>query len=146
MTKILLAVFFSIVTVTHLLGQESRKLRLLVTDSESWQVTGAVVQNEESATGGSSGGARPQTAEIFKTVMNECPQVIATSNQERADYVLLLEHEGGKSIINRDNKFVLFDSQGDALRSGSTRSLGNAVKDACAILLADWGSMPESVD
>ncbi|HZS04952.1 MAG TPA: hypothetical protein VFD58_08970 [Blastocatellia bacterium] len=59
-------------------------------------------------------------------------------NREKADYIVLPEHEGGKSAIKKDNKFALFNRDGDAIRSGSTRSLGNAVKDACAALKKDW--------
>jgi hypothetical protein len=58
--------------------------------------------------------------------------------QEGAHYVLLLEHEGGKGAMRRDNKFAVFNRDGDVLKSGSTRTLGNAVKDACAALMQDW--------
>ena len=33
---------------------------------------------------------------------------------------------------------AVFNAEGDAIRSGSTRSLGNAVKEACAAMVADW--------
>jgi hypothetical protein len=45
--------------------------------------------------------------------------------------VVLLDREGGKGLLRRDNKIAVFDREGDLLHSGSTRSLGNAVKDAC---------------
>ena len=61
-------------------------------------------------------------------------------NREKADYVVVLEHDGGKTYIRRDNKFAVFNKGGDAIRSGSTRSLGNAVKDACEALTKDWRS------
>ena len=48
--------------------------------------------------------------------------------KERANYVVILEHEGGKALLSKDNKFVVFRQDGDAIKSGSTRSLGNAVK------------------
>ena len=57
--------------------------------------------------------------------------------QERADYILLLQHEGGKVFVRKDNKYVLFNAEGDALASGSTRSLGNAIKDAGEVLRQD---------
>ena len=41
-------------------------------------------------------------------------------------------------FLRKDNKFVLFDANGDAIASGSTRSLGNAVKDACSAIRQDW--------
>jgi hypothetical protein len=88
--------------------------------------------------GGVRGGAKPQTAEIVKTIHERCPELIVTMKEERADYVLLLQHEGGKIFLRRDNKYVVFDAEGDAIASGSTRSLGNAVEDACDVIGDDW--------
>ncbi len=89
--------------------------------------------------GAFTGGARPQTAEIMKTVGDRCPLVTVTIRADRADYVLLLEHEGGKGWARKDNKYVLFDKEGDMIDAGSTRALGNAVEDACEALLRDVG-------
>ena len=109
----------------------AEKTRVFVTDSNSWEVKGS--SGISDGDGGSSvkGGARPQTAEIIKTFRERCPNVTVTLNKEKADYIVLLEHEGGKDLIRRDNKVVIFDKEGDAIYSGSTRSLGNAVKDSC---------------
>lgn len=52
-------------------------------------------------------------------------------NREKADFVVLLEHEGGKDFIRRDNKVVVTNKDGDVFFTNSTRSLGNAVKDSC---------------
>ena len=81
--------------------------------------------------GRTSGGVRPQTAEIIKTFRERCPDLEATMEKEKADYFIILDHEGGKGIIRNDNKVVVFDSTGTGVYSGSTRSLGNAVKHAC---------------
>jgi len=123
-----------------LMGQEKAKPRILVTDSQSWQMTGGFGGNANGFGGVQTGGARPQTAEIIKTFGERCEQVTVTTNKDRADYVLLLDHEGGKGLVRNDNKFALFNKDGDALKSGSTRSLGNSVKDACEALLKDWKS------
>jgi hypothetical protein len=112
--------------------------RLFVSDSTSWEQSGGFAATKGGAGGFSSGGARPQTAEIIKTVSERCPEVTVTMKPDKANYVLLLEHEGGTIFFQKDNKFALFNGAGDALRSGSTRNLGNAVKDACAALLLDW--------
>jgi hypothetical protein len=113
--------------------------RVFVTDSDSWQMAGGFAAKAGAgAAGATRGGARPQTAEIIKTVNETCKEVTVTMKQENADYVLLLEHEGGKRLLQKDNKFALFDKDGDAIKSGSTRSLGNSVKDACTALLDDW--------
>ena len=88
--------------------------------------------------GATRGGARPQTAEIIKTFGERCPGVIVNNKQEKADYVVLLDHEGGKGLILHDNKVAVFNKDGDSIVSHSTRSLGNAVKDACEAITSDW--------
>lgn len=112
------------------------KPRVFVTDSDSWETSGGFAGGNSGGNGGvagrSSGGARPQTAEIMKTFSERCPGVVVTINRDRADYVVILEHEGGKDLFRRDNKLAVFNKDGDMVLSGSTRSLGNAVKDACA--------------
>ncbi len=119
-------------------AQARRKPRVFVSDSNSWEQSASVLANAQGAVGSSSGGARPQTAEIIKTLSERCPNVTVTLRQDRADYVLLIEHEGGKGLLRRDNKFVVFNKDGDAFRSGSTKTIGSSVKDACAAILGDW--------
>src|ERR1039457_243749 len=114
--------------------QAQDKLRVYVTDSNSWQISGGFGGTDAADAGAIRGGASPQTAEIIKTFGERCPTVVVTSNKEKADYVILLDHEGGKGAARRDNKVVVFAKDGDAVYSGSTRSLGNAVKDACAAI------------
>ncbi len=115
-----------------------KKPRVFVTDSNSWEIMGGFTANRNYAQGGVAGGARPQTAEIIKTLGERCPDCIVTINKDRADYILILEHEGGKGVVRKDNKFALFNKNGDAIKSGSTRSLGNSVKDVCKALTNDW--------
>lgn len=119
-------------------AQEKGKPRVFVTDSQSWQMTGGFGGSSDGVGGAVSGGARPQTAEIIKTFGERCKEAVVTIKKEKADYIVILEHEGGKSFIRKDNKFAIFNGDGDAIRSGSTRSLGNSVKDACEAMLKDW--------
>jgi hypothetical protein len=116
----------------------AEKPRVFVTDSKSWEVSGGVGGTSDGFGGASKGGARPQTAEIIKTFGERCPDAIVNNRQEKADYVVLLDHEGGKELIAHDNKVVVFNKDGDAIMSHSTRVLGNAVKDACSAIAADW--------
>ena len=67
----------------------------------------------------------------MKTFGEHCLACIVTMKKEKADYIVILQHEGGKRIGQRDNKVVVFNREGDSIYSGSTRSLGNSVKDAC---------------
>ncbi len=112
--------------------------RVFISDSQSWQVSGSSGGSSSGFGGHTSGGARPQTAEIIKTFGERCPEVTVNNKQDRSDYVVLLDHEGGKGLALKDNKVAVFNSDGDSIVSHSTRSLGNAVKDACEAIAKDW--------
>lgn len=135
----LAGILLCVILCVSLVASAADKPRVYVTDSKSWEI--------ESGAGGSGGtfgsagkgGARPQTAEIIKTFGERCPDVIVNNKQERADYVVVLEHEGGKSLLKRDNKVAVFNKGGDSIFSKSTRSLGNSVQEACKAITQDWG-------
>jgi len=116
----------------------AEKPRVYVTDSKSWEVSGGFGGTSDGFGGGSGGGDRPQTAEIIKTFGERCPSVVVNNKKEKADYVVLLDHDGGKELVLRDNKVVVFNRDGDSIMSHATRILGNAVKDACAAIVSDW--------
>jgi hypothetical protein len=111
------------------------KIRVYVSDSQSWTASGSWGASNGSGGGSSSAGSRPQTAEIIKTFNQRCPEVIVTSNKDKANYAVILDHEGGKSALAHRNKIVVFNRDGDAIFTDSTRSLGNSVKDACAAIM-----------
>jgi PEGA domain-containing protein len=86
-----------------------------------------------------AGGARPQTAEIIKTFGERCPQVIINNIQAKTDYIVLLDHEGGKGALRHKNKVAVFARvSGDSIVSKSTLSLGGSVQDACEAITKDW--------
>ena len=64
--------------------------------------------------------------------------MIINNKPDKSDYVVLLDHEGGKGLVKRDNKMAVFNKDGDSIVSHSTRSLGNAVKEACDAITSDW--------
>jgi hypothetical protein len=122
--------------------QTQQKPRIFVTDSDSWSISGGFGGTSDGFGGAQSGGARPQTAEIIKTLGERCKDSTVTINKEKADYILILDHEGGKSFVRKDNKFAIFNKAGDAIRSGSTRNLGNSVEKACEAMMKDWQAQP----
>jgi hypothetical protein len=75
-----------------------------------------------------SGGARPQTAEIIKTLNQRCPELTVTNNLSKADFVLTLDHEGGKGLLAHRNKVAVFNRDGDDIFSDSTRELATPSK------------------
>jgi len=116
------------------------KTRVLVTDSQSWESRGGSSAGGNRHGWGSSswfaGGARPQTAEIIKTLNQRCPEITVTNRLDRADFVITLDHEGGKGLLQHHNKIAVFNKDGDVIFSKSTISLGNSVKDACQVMSA----------
>jgi hypothetical protein len=115
------------------------KTRVFVTDSQSWETRGGSSaggnKNGWGASSWMAGGARPQTAEIIKTLNQRCPELTVTNNLSKADFVMTLDHEGGKGLLAHRNKVAVFNRDGDDIFSDSTRELGNSVKDACAAML-----------
>jgi hypothetical protein len=110
------------------LAVAQEKPRVFITDTKSWEVRG------------NAGGARPQTAEVIKTFNEKCSQVTINNKEEKADYVVLVDHEGGKGWYKKDNKVAVFNDNGDSIVSKSTRSLGGSVETACEVITKDWAA------
>ncbi len=133
------AVLFLLAALTALAALAAEKPRVFIAESDSWELSGRGGGVEAVAAGVTRGGARPQTVEIMKTFAQRCPAVSVTLDRDKADYVVLLEHEGGKGSFRRDNKVAVFNQERDMIYSGSTRSLGNAVKNACLTITGPAG-------
>ncbi|MFZ3201492.1 MAG: PEGA domain-containing protein [Candidatus Acidiferrales bacterium] len=122
-----------------------RTIRVYITDSQSWEVRGGWGASGDSGGGYTAGGARPQTAEIIKTFSERCPDLTVTSNKDKANYAVILDHEGGKSLLSHHNKVAVFNRDGDSIFSHSTVSLGDSVKDACVAIRQDVQKNPQSL-
>jgi hypothetical protein len=120
---------------------DSSKPRVFITDSQSWEIVGRSGGAGGAFGGTVQGGARPQTAEVIKTFGERCPQVLINNIQTKADYIVLLDHEGGKSVLRHKNKVAVFARvTGDSIVSKSTLSLGGSVQDACEAINKDWST------
>ena len=115
------------------------KPRVFITDSQSWEVRGASGGSRGRWGGSEAGGARPQTAEIIKTFGERCPGVLVNNIEEKADFIVLLNHEGGKGLLQHKNKVAVFErTSGDTVISKSTISLGGGVQEACDAISKYW--------
>ncbi|MGD1213507.1 MAG: PEGA domain-containing protein [Terriglobales bacterium] len=120
--------------------------RVFITDSESWSVAGSSGGSGGSYGGAMAGGARPQTAEIIKTFGERCPEVKVNNKPEKTDYIVLLDHEGGKGLLRHKNKVAVFNRvSGDSITSKSTLSLGGSVQEACEAITRDWSEHGASI-
>lgn len=119
----------------------AERARVFITDSQSWETAGGGGGSSAGFGGGGSGGARPQTAEIIKTFGERCSDVVTNNIQTKADYVVVLDHEGGKSFFRHRNKVAVFTRvTGDSVMSKSTLSLGASVQEACIAIRKDWAA------
>ncbi|MBZ5648220.1 MAG: PEGA domain-containing protein [Acidobacteriia bacterium] len=115
------------------------KPRVFITDSQSWEMSGHAGGSGGAFGAETHGGARPQTAEIIKTFGERCPQVTINNIQAKVDYIVLLDHEGGKGLLRHKNKVAVFAKQsGDSVMSKSTVSLGGSVQEACGAIQKHW--------
>jgi hypothetical protein len=117
----------------------SDKPRVFVTDSQSWDISSFSGGGPGGGGSMTRGGARPQTAEIVKTFGQRCPEVVTNNIVQKSDYVVVLDHEGGKGFTRHKNKIAVFARvSGDSVMSKSTVSLGGSVQDACEAITKDW--------
>jgi PEGA domain len=124
----------------------SEKARIFITDSQSWELGGGGGGSSAGFGGAGGGGARPQTAEIIKTFSERCPDVTPNDIKAKADYIVILDHEGGKSSFLHRNKVAVFTRvTGDSIVSKSTYSLGASVQEACNAIRKDWAKNSDAI-
>ena len=65
--------------------------------------------------------------------------MIVNNKLSVADYIVVLDHEGGKGALRHKNKVAVFEKlSGDVVMSRSTLSLGGSVQDACEGVTRHW--------
>ena len=110
--------------------------------------------SENVSSNGSGGGGRhwgawgakstidshDESMEVTKDLQKDCPGVMVTINQSAADYVVMLNRESkqNRGLLRSNNQLQVANKAGDILGSNATRTVGNASKDACTLIVADW--------
>ena len=118
----------------------AEKPRVFITESQSMQLSGDAALGEAKGSLAFTGGTSPQNVEVMKTFIQRCPEVIVTSNRDKADYIVRLDREepNPTTPFVRGNKVAIFNKDEDLIYGHSTRLLGNAVKGACAAIRGAW--------
>ena len=82
-------------------------------------------------------GVSPESIEVMKSFLKECPGVTITRNREKADFIVRFDREGPSPVTPfvKGNKVAVFDRKDDLVYSDSARYLSGAVKGACSALL-----------
>jgi hypothetical protein len=122
-------------------ARQDNRPRVFIEETDSWEIESDGIWSSTDkkgrttiSGGGTKGGAKPRTAETMKRFSEQCREVVVTLYKEKADFIVLLEHEGGKDLFNKDNKLAVFNRDGDLVESGSFSRPKKAVEIACGAI------------
>jgi hypothetical protein len=78
--------------------------------------------------------------EVTKDLQKDCAGVIVTLNQPTADYTVILNRESkhNRGLLRTNSQIQVANRLGDILGANATRTVGNASKNACQLILTDW--------
>ena len=78
--------------------------------------------------------------EVTKDLQKNCAGVTLTINESNADYVVMMNRESkqNRGLLRTNSQIQVANRAGDVLGTNATRTVGNAAKDACNMILADW--------
>jgi len=120
------------------------KPRVFVQGKGSQDVTssGAGTGGKHWGSWGSSSTAdsHDEGMEVTKNLQKECSAVIVTLNESNADYTVMLNRESKKNrgLLRTNSQIQVANRLGDVLGTDATHTVGNASKDACQLIMADW--------
>jgi hypothetical protein len=85
-------------------------------------------------------GAHDESMEITKDLQQSCSGVTVTLNQAAADYTVQLDRESkqNRGLLRTNSQVQVSNRIGDVLGSKATRTVNNASKDACSMIVSDW--------
>ena len=88
----------------------------------------------------STADSHDEGMEVTKNLQKECSGAIVTLNQSNADYTVMLNRESKKNrgLLRTNSQIQVANRLGDVLGTDATHTVGNASKDACQLIMADW--------
>ena len=97
--------------------------------------------SENVSSNGAAGGDHwAESMEVGKNFQKDCSDVIVTINQANADYIVMMNRESkqNRGLLRSNNQIQVANRAGDIIGTKATRTVGNASKDACNLVVADW--------
>jgi len=78
--------------------------------------------------------------EVTKDLQKNCGGATVTINQSNADYIIMMNRESkqNRGLLRSNSQIQVANKAGDVIGTNATRTVGNAAKDACNLILADW--------
>lgn len=80
-----------------------------------------------------------ESMEVTKDLQKNCA-VTVTINENNADYIVMMNRESkqNRGLLRSNSQIQVANKAGDILGTNATHTVGNAAKDACNLILADW--------
>jgi hypothetical protein len=136
------AIFVLILFVAASFAQDKPRVFVQGKGSEDTQSSGSGVGGHHWGTWGSRSttDSHDEGMEVSKDLQKNCPGVTVTLNQQVADYTIMLNRESKKNrgLLRSNSQVEVANRLGDVLGTNATHTVGNASKDACHEILADW--------
>jgi hypothetical protein len=84
--------------------------------------------------------AHDESMEVTKDFQKDCPAVIVSINQANADYIVMMNRESkqNRGLLRSNSQIQVANKAGDVIGTNATRTVGNAAKDACNLIVSDW--------
>jgi hypothetical protein len=84
--------------------------------------------------------AHDESMEVNKDLQKNCSGITVTLNESAADYTVMLDRESKqkRGLLRTNSQIQVANRAGDLLGSSATRTVNNASKDACSLIVADW--------
>jgi hypothetical protein len=84
--------------------------------------------------------AHDESMEVTKDLQKDCSAATITINESNADYIIMMNRESKKNrgLLRTNSQIQVANKAGDVIGTNSTRTVGNAAKDACNLIMADW--------
>lgn len=81
-----------------------------------------------------------ENMEVTKDLQKNCSGAIITINQGNADYIVMMNRESkqNRGLLRSNSQIQVASKAGDVIGTNATHTVGNAAKDACNLILADW--------
>ena len=81
-----------------------------------------------------------QSMEVTKDLRKNCSGVMLTINESNADYMVMMNRESkqNRGLLRTNSQIQIANKVGDVTGTNATRTVGNAAKDACNMIMADW--------
>jgi hypothetical protein len=78
--------------------------------------------------------------EVTKDLQKNCSGVMITINESNADYIVMMNRESkqNRGLLRTNSQIQVANKAGDVIGTNATRTVGNAAKDACNLITADW--------